>query len=127
MIVFCLLFEDVGEADDGVEGCAEFMADIGEEFAFEFIGFKEGDIGGFQFTESQVEGAVAFAQAVVGEFESGEHLLEGLGQFSVRLLRQGTSGFETMEESYYQIRPIPFQEEIAELPDVFFRELRAKL
>ena len=56
------------------------MRDVGEEFALESVGFEEGEVFGFEFPELHVEGPVAFAESVMGEFESCEHFVEGGGE-----------------------------------------------
>ncbi len=78
--VFSGVGGEVGEADDGVEGGAEFVGDVGEEFGFEAIGFEEIDVRLGEFTDAGVEGAVGGFELVLRALKGSEHGVEGFGE-----------------------------------------------
>ena len=73
--------EEVGEAEDGVEGCSEFVADVGEELAFEAVGLIEGKVAFREFSELEVEAFVDGPELVLAGLQVSEHFIECLGQF----------------------------------------------
>jgi hypothetical protein len=72
--------EEFGEADDGVEGRAEFVGDIGEELALEAAGAVEGVVGLGEVVELDVHGGVHGAELGLLGLELVEHEVEGLGE-----------------------------------------------
>ncbi len=71
---------EVGETDDGVEGGAEFVGDVGEEFGFETAGFEEIDVGLSELADAGVEGAVGGFELILGALERAEHGVESFGE-----------------------------------------------
>ena len=74
------VLEQFGEAEDGVEGGAELVADVGEELVLEAVGLVEGDVAFGQLADLGVEDLVGLPQllGVVGQVD--EHGVEGLGE-----------------------------------------------
>jgi len=65
--------EDVGHADDAVEGGADLVADGGEERALGLVGVLGGAGEAPGFLDGGLEGGVGGAEALVG-FEEGDHV-----------------------------------------------------
>ena len=90
----CDVEEEVREADDGVEGCAELVAYAGEELSLEFGGVVEGDVAFGEFVNLEVESGVDGAELVLAGLQVDEHDVEGFGEF-LELVAGGDFGADS--------------------------------
>ena len=74
------LEQQLAEPDDGVHGCAELVADVGEELALDPGRLEQQGVALGQLRDLHVQGGVVGVQLLLGALEFGEHAVERLGQ-----------------------------------------------
>ncbi len=72
--------QKLGEAQNRIQRRAQLVADVGQEFALEPVGFVERDVGLGELAELQIQRLVDGAELFVAGFEIGQHRVEGFGE-----------------------------------------------